>query len=153
MEVFRQNFLEKKLGYNINFCQDNLVKSKINVLRGLHFQCEPFSQAKLVYVSSGAILDVVVDIRKNSKTYAKYYSTILSSDNKKSIFIPKGFAHGYLTINDNTIVNYKVDNYYNKLYECGICYNDKKLNIDWSIDINNITISEKDKNLKNFNWI
>ena len=151
-EVFRKDIFEENLGYAINFCQDNYVKSSSMVLRGLHYQEEPHSQSKLVFVTEGKILDIAVDIRKNSKTYGKYFSYVLSSDIHKSIFIPKGFAHGYLTLSDNTIVYYKVDNYYNKQSENGISYNDKYLNIDWGLDEKHLIISNKDKNFIDFEW-
>ncbi len=151
-EVFRNDLLNDNLKFPISFCQDNLAYSKKNVLRGLHFQEEPYSQSKFLYVSFGEILDVVVDMRKNSSTYAKYFSIILSSENNKSILIPKGFAHGYLTLSEKAVVNYKVDNYYNKKYDKGFKYNDPNLNIDWKINPNDIIISEKDNNLDYFNW-
>ena len=151
-EVFRKDVLDKYLGYSVNFCQDNHVKSSYMVLRGLHYQEEPYTQSKLVSVTEGKILDVVVDIRGNSKTYGKYFSYVLSSDIHKAIFIPKGFAHGYLTLSDKANVNYKVDNYYNKESESGISFEDKNLNIDWGVDKIKLLISEKDKNLDNFKW-
>ena len=151
-EVFRKNVIEENLGYKINFCQDNNIKSSYMVLRGLHYQEEPHAQSKLVSVTEGKILDIAVDIRENSKTYGKYFSYVLSSDNHKSIFIPKGFAHGYLTLSEYADVNYKVDNYYNKNQEKGICFKDKYLNIDWGVGENELIISDKDKNLDNFKW-
>lgn len=151
-EVFRKDVLDKYLGYSINFCQDNYVKSSSMVLRGLHYQEEPYTQSKLVSVTEGRILDIAVDIRGNSKTYGKYFSYILSSDIHKAIFIPKGFAHGYLTLSDKANVNYKVDNYYNKESDSGISFEDKNLNIDWGVDKIKLLISEKDKNLDNFKW-
>jgi dTDP-4-dehydrorhamnose 3,5-epimerase len=151
-EVFRKNVIEENLGYKINFCQDNNIKSSYMVLRGLHYQEEPHAQSKLVSVTEGKILDIAVDIRENSKTYGKYFSYVLSSDNHKSIFIPKGFAHGYLTLSEYADVNYKVDNYYNKNSEKGICFKDKYLNIDWGVGENELIISDKDKNLDNFKW-
>ena len=151
-EVFRLNEVEDLLNYKINFCQENNVKSKYMVLRGLHYQEEPFSQSKLVSVIKGEILDVAVDIRKNSPTYGKYFSYKLSENSRKSLFIPKGFAHGYLTLTKYAYVNYKVDSYYNKNSERGIKYNDKYLNIDWGIDKDFLVISEKDNNIKDFIW-
>lgn len=152
MEVFRNDLFSKNLKSPINFCQDNLVYSKKNVLRGLHFQKEPYSQSKFVYVSFGEILDVVVDMRKHSPTYANNFSIMLSSENNKSILIPKGFAHGYLTLSEKAVVNYKVDNYYNEEYDSGFKYNDPFLNIDWKISPKDIIISEKDNKLEYFNW-
>jgi len=151
-EVFRNNVIEENLGYEINFCQDNNVKSSYMVLRGLHYQEEPYAQSKLVSLTEGKILDIAVDIRKNSKTYGKYFSYVLSSDTHKSIFIPKGFAHGYLTLSDNADVNYKVDNYYNKNSEQGISFKDKYLNIDLGVNENELIISDKDKKLTDFKW-
>ena len=152
-EVFRLNEVEDLLNYKINFCQENNVKSKYMVLRGLHYQEEPFSQSKLVSVIKGEILDVAVDIRKNSPTYGKYFSYILSSENHESIFIPKGFAHGYRTISKEAIINYKVDDYYNPKMESGIAYNDPFVNIDWMIDEKSMIISQKDKKQKPFKWV
>ena len=151
-EVFRKDILEENLGYKVNFCQDNYVKSSSMVLRGLHYQEEPYAQSKLVSVAEGKILDVVVDIRRNSKTYGKYFSYVLSSESNKSIFVPKGFAHGYLTLSENADVNYKVDNYYNKNSEQGISFKDKYLNIEWEVDENKLIISDKDKKLTDFTW-
>ena len=152
IETFRKKDLEKIVGYDINFCQDNRVKSTALVLRGLHFQTPPYSQSKLISVSNGEILDVVVDTRKNSETFGKYFSINLSSKNKKILFIPKGFAHGYLSLTDDTIVDYKVDNYFNESSQSGIYFNDPSLNIDWKLDKQNFIISEKDINLSNFKW-
>ena len=121
-------------------------------MRGLHFQKEPFAQSKLISVAHGEILDIAVDIRKNSKTYGKYFSRILSARNNESIFIPRGFAHGYLTLTKNAIINYEVDNYYKPEMEDGISYKDDFLNIDWGINESKIIISEKDNNLKYFEW-
>lgn len=151
-EVFRKDILEKHLGYDLNFCQDNQVVSSSMVLRGLHFQKDPYSQSKLVSVSNGKILDVVVDIRKESATYGKHFSIELSSENNKILFIPTGFAHGYLTLSDDAVVNYKVDSYFNKDSEEGIPFDDQYLGIDWGIDKGKLVISEKDKNLPEFRW-
>ena len=152
MEVYRHDLLIENLKSPVSFCQDNLVYSKKNVLRGLHFQKAPYSQSKFIYVSYGEILDVAVDLRKESATYAKYFSIILSSQNNKAIFIPKGFAHGYLTISEEAAVNYKVDNYFSKDHDSGFKYNDPALNIDWKIRPNDIIISKKDNELDYFNW-
>ena len=151
-ELFRINVLEENLRYKINFCQENNVKSSYMVLRGLHYQEEPHAQSKLVSVAEGKIPDIAVDIRKNSKTYGKYFSYVLSSDTHKSIFVPKGFAHGYLTLSENADVNYKVDNYYNKNSEQGISFKDKYLNIEWEVDENKLIISDKDKKLTDYKW-
>ena len=151
-EKLKKESLERFINSNINFCQENCVKSYLNVLRGLHFQEEPYAQSKLVSVSIGSILDVVVDIRKASDTYGKYFSYILSSDNNESLFIPKGFAHGYLTLTDFAIINYQVDNYYNPDAEGLISYDDNFLKIDWGIQKDKLIISEKDRAHNTFEW-
>ena len=138
----------KDIGVNINFVQDNQSCSKKNVLRGLHFQKPPYAQAKLVSVIKGSVLDVVVDIRKESPTYGKNYSVILSSINKKMLFIPEGFAHGFLTLEDDTILSYKCSNFYNKESEDSLLWNDFNLNIEWGIK--DPILSEKDKQAKSF---
>ena len=150
---YKKDLLENKLGYKINFCQENNVFSKQNVIRGLHFQLEPFAQSKMITVVKGKILDIAVDIRKNSSTYGNYFSYVLSSENHETLFIPKGFAHGYRTISKEAIINYKVDDYYNPKMESGIAYNDPYLNIDWMIDEKSMIISQKDKKQKPFKWV
>ena len=132
----------KQLGINEDFVQDNQSVSSKGVLRGLHFQNPPYAQAKLVRVIEGSVLDVAVDLRKNSPTYGKHFSVILSEQNNKSFFIPKGFAHGFLSLEDNTVFNYKCSDYYNKESEGSLLWNDEDLKIDWQID--NPLISEKD---------
>ena len=149
MESFKSNLFS-----DINFIQDNESMSSKGVLRGLHFQEPPYSQSKLVRVVSGEVLDVAVDLRKESDTYGMYESIVLSSENKLQFFIPKGFAHGFVVLSKTAIFSYKVDNPYSKLHEGGIIYNDFTLNIDWKIDKSKLIISEKDINLgsfKNFN--
>ena len=136
----------------ITFVQDNESISKYGVIRGLHFQKKPFEQTKLVRVISGKILDVVVDLRKDSITFGTYASFILSEKNKKQLLIPKGFAHGFLTLSKTATVSYKVDNYYSPSSDCGIIFDDPDLDIDWGINLKNIIISKKDKNLKSFNY-
>lgn len=131
-------------GIKTEFVQDNQSKSHKNVLRGLHFQNPPHAQAKLIRVICGSVLDVAVDIRKGSPTYGKYVSTILSAENKTMFFIPEGFAHGFLTLEDHTIFCYKCSNLYNKESEGCILWNDKILNIDWGIE--SPIVSEKDEN-------
>ena len=132
----------KQLGINEDFVQDNQSVSSKGVLRGLHFQNPPYAQAKLVRVLKGSVLDIAVDLRKNSTTYGKHVSVILSEENNKSFFIPKGFAHGFLSLEDNTVFNYKCSDYYNKDSEGSLLWNDEDLKIDWQID--NPLISEKD---------
>ena len=121
-------------------------------MRGLHFQNPPFQQGKLVRVIKGAVIDVAVDIRKDSENFCKYFSYSLSSDKHESLFIPKGFAHGYLTLSESAIINYHVDNYYNPEFEEGISYDDDFLKIDWGIKKSKIIISKKDQNFKPFKW-
>ncbi|UMB53684.1 dTDP-4-dehydrorhamnose 3,5-epimerase [Lutibacter sp. A64] len=144
-EVFKKESFEKFIGYSVDFCQDNEAKSSKGVLRGLHYQLPPFAQSKLVRVIKGKVLDVVVDIRKNSKTFGEKVIVELSEENKHQLFVPKGFAHGYLTLSDDTIFCYKVDAYYNKKAERGILYNDQELAIDWGFSEDKLIISEKDK--------
>ena len=151
-EIFKKEKLEKETSTKIDFCQENSVKSHLNVLRGLHFQKEPHAQSKLISVSLGKILDIAVDIRKSSETYGKYFSYVLSAEEHESLFIPKGFAHGYLTLSKTAIVNYKVDNYYNHEAESGIPFNDNFLKINWGVSEEQIIISDKDKNQNNFKW-
>lgn len=137
-------------GFDIDFVQDNQSTSHKGVLRGLHFQKGEFAQAKLVRVIKGSVLDVVVDIRPNSKTFGKHFSMILNEQNNKQVFIPKGFAHGFLTLEDNTIFAYKCDNYYNRASESGIIYNDTFLDIDWQFPEKELIISQKDQTLPTF---
>ena len=141
-ESFNKKFLD------IDFVQDNESKSDKDVLRGLHYQLAPFSQAKLLRVIKGSILDVVVDLRRSSPSFKKHICVKLSEFNKKQIFIPKGFAHGFLTLEDNTICSYKVDEYYNKDYETGIRYDDDALGIAWGVK--NPVLSLKDISLPSF---
>lgn len=133
----------KQAGLQTNFVQDNLSKSSKDVLRGLHFQNPPYAQGKLVSVLRGAVLDVAVDIRKNSPTYGQYYSIVLSEKNKTQFYIPPGFAHGFKTLEDNTIFSYKCTELYNKESEGSIKWDDQELGIDW--EANNPIISEKDQ--------
>lgn len=149
MEFYKDPFFKEILP-SINFVQENESKSIYGVLRGLHFQKKPFEQTKLIRVIHGEILDVVVDLRKDSITYGKWDSFILSGKNKKQLLIPRGFAHGFLTLKQNTIINYKVDNVYNKESESGIIYNDPTLNINWSDYCNEIQLSQKDLKLDSF---
>lgn len=130
-------------GLMMNFVQDNESKSDKGVVRGLHYQKPPFAQGKLVRVIKGAVLDVAVDIRKNSPTYGKWVSRILSEENKEMLWIPEGFAHGFATLEDDTIFTYKCTNIYNKESEASIIWNDPDINIQWNID--NPILSEKDK--------
>jgi len=126
------------------FVQDNQARSTRGVLRGLHYQLGEHAQAKLVRVIEGSVLDVVVDIREGSPTYGKYYSIVLSGENKKQLFVPRGFAHGYVVLSETAEFSYKCDNFYNTASEGGIIYNDPQLNIDWQIDLKEARLSEKD---------
>ena len=144
VETFVSNKLEEFLGYKINFCQDNESKSSKGVLRGLHYQLPPHAQTKLVRVISGRVLDVAVDIRKNSPTFGKYVAVELSGENKKQLLIPRGFAHGFVVLEDDTVFAYKVDNYYSPECDRGIAFDDKNLNIDWILNHNELNLSAKD---------
>jgi dTDP-4-dehydrorhamnose 3,5-epimerase len=144
----QEQFIKKNI--NINFVQDNQSLSHKNVLRGLHYQNEPYGQDKLVRVIRGSVIDVAVDIRPDSPTYGKHKKILLSGVNKISFLIPKGFAHGFITLEDNTIFSYKCSNVYNKESEGGIIWNDPTLDIDWLIDDDDIIISDKDSILPKF---
>ena len=144
VETFVSNKLEEFLGYKINFCQDNESKSSKGVLRGLHYQLAPFAQTKLVRVIQGRVLDVAVDIRRNSSTFGQYVAVELNADNKKQILIPRGFAHGFVVLEDDTIFAYKVDNYYSPECDRGIAFNDPALNIDWILKTEELKLSAKD---------
>ena len=141
-----------KSGINCNFVQDNQsFNLSKNTIRGLHFQSPPFAQDKLVRVGQGAVMDIAVDIRKKSKFFGKYFKIILSSKNRKQLFIPKGFLHGFITLEDNTELLYKCTNFYAPEFDNTIKYNDTLLNIDWGVEDNSIKISDKDLNGLSFN--
>ncbi len=142
----KKSFVEA--GITGDFVQSNQSLSQKGVLRGLHFQAPPHAQSKLVRVIQGSVLDVAVDVRKNSPTYGQHFSIVLSAENKKMFYVPVGFAHGFLTLEDNTIFSYKCGNYYNKASEQGILWNDTTLNIDWGI--NDPILSEKDMENSSF---
>ena len=144
VETFVSNKLEEFLGFKINFCQDNESKSSKGVLRGLHYQLPPYAQTKLVRVIHGRVLDIAVDIRKNSPTFGKYVAVELSGENKKQLLIPRGFAHGFVVLDDDTVFAYKVDNYYSPQCDRGIAFDDKNLNIDWILNHNELNLSAKD---------
>lgn len=143
-ETFRQDKLEDFLGFNIAFCQDNESKSTYGVLRGLHFQLAPYAQTKLVRVIKGVVLDVAVDIRKGSPTFGQHVSVELSSENRKQLLVPRGFAHGYVVLSEEAVFSYKVDNYYYPQYDRGIAFHDNKLAIDWKLKPNELKLSKKD---------
>ncbi|MCT7529593.1 dTDP-4-dehydrorhamnose 3,5-epimerase [Aliarcobacter cryaerophilus] len=153
VETFVSNKLEEFLGYQINFCQDNESKSSKGVLRGLHYQLPPHAQTKLVRVIHGRVLDVAVDIRKNSPTFGKYVAVELSGENKKQLLIPRGFAHGFVVLEDDTVFAYKVDNYYSPQCDRGIAFDDENLNIDWILNHNELNLSAKDTKQPKLNEI
>jgi dTDP-4-dehydrorhamnose 3,5-epimerase len=141
LEKFKENV------YPINFVQDNESKSSKGVLRGLHFQRPPFEQAKLVRCIEGEVIDVAVDIRKNSKTYGNHVAVLLSGENKRQLFVPRGFAHGFLVLSESYTFAYKVDNTYAPDFDAGIRWNDKELNIQWGMEDSEVMISTKDAGL------
>ena len=143
-ESFNQNKFNDLIGKNIYFVQDNESFSSKGVLRGLHFQTGEYAQAKLVRVVKGTVLDVVVDIRKDSPTFSKHFSIELSEENKTQLFVPRGFAHGFIVLSDTAIFSYKCDNFYNKSSEQGLRFDDPSLEIDWKLPPNEFIVSEKD---------
>jgi dTDP-4-dehydrorhamnose 3,5-epimerase len=149
-ESFNQNTFNALIRSNINFVQDNESFSSKGVLRGLHFQKGKYAQAKLVRVIKGKVLDIAVDIRKESPTFGQHFAIELSEENKTQLFIPRGFAHGFIVLKNETIFSYKCDNYYNKASESGILYNDKTLNIDWKLKEDEFILSDRDKTLETF---
>ena len=149
LESFNLEKFEENV-YPIKFVQDNESKSSKGVLRGLHFQKPPFNQAKLVRCIEGNVLDVAVDIRKGSPTYGEHVAVELSGENKRQLFVPRGFAHGFAVLSESAVFAYKVDNTYAPEYDSGIRYDDTELNIDWGFSNEEVQLSEKDKNLVNF---
>lgn len=147
---FNKKDFEDAVGYEVNFVLENQSTSKYGVIRGLHLQKGEFAQAKLVRCIKGKILDVVVDFRKESPTYLQHFSVELTPENKKQIFVPRGFLHGFSVLEDESTVVYMCDNYYNPESEFGIMYNDATFGIDWKINENDVDLSEKDKELKAF---
>lgn len=145
MESFNQNTFNTGVGANVTFVQDNQSFSSKGVLRGLHYQCGAHAQAKLVRVLSGEVLDVAVDLRPDSKTYGESFSILLSAENQKQLYIPRGFAHGFLVTSETATFFYKCDNFYNKESEGGVIYNDPSLNINWGFPEAALIISEKDQ--------
>jgi dTDP-4-dehydrorhamnose 3,5-epimerase len=153
MESFQQDWFDAHVTPT-RFIQDNESKSSRGVLRGLHFQSTEFAQAKLVRVLQGEVLDVAVDLRQDSPTFGKYFSISLSETNKKQLFIPRGFAHGFVVLSETAVFAYKVDNIYSKANEGGILFNDPELDIDWGIPSTEIILSEKDAELPTLQkWI
>jgi dTDP-4-dehydrorhamnose 3,5-epimerase len=146
VETFRQNEFDNAIGYKVNFCQENETKSEKGVLRGLHFQLPPYAQSKLVRVIEGEVLDISVDIRHGSPTFGKYVAERLSDKNKHQLFIPRGFAHGFVVLSDRAIFSYKVDNYYSAECDGGLAFNDTTVNVDWTLPPGELKMSEKDIN-------
>ena len=149
LETFNKNKFEDVIG-KVSFVQDNESKSSRGVLRGLHFQKPPFSQAKLVRCIQGRVMDVALDIRKGSPSYGMHVAVELSGENKRQLFVPRGFAHGFSVLSDNAVFAYKVDNWYEPGADSGIKYDDQKLNINWGLSKEDIELSVKDKGLESF---
>ena len=148
MESFSERDFEAATGLNVRFVQDNESRSRRGVLRGLHFQREPYAQAKLVRVVQGRVLDVAVDIRPGSATFGRYVAVELSADNHRQLFIPKGFAHGYVVLEEDTVFQYKCDEYYHPESEDGVAWNDPEIGIEWGVEESEIILSPKDTNRK-----
>ena len=144
VEKYRQDELENALGYKVDFVQDNESKSSKGVLRGLHFQLAPHAQSKLVCVIEGAVLDVAVDLRRGSPSFARHVAVELSDNNKKQMFIPRGFAHGFVVLTDTATFAYKVDNYYSPAHDRGLAFDDVDLRIDWQLAKQQLRIIDKD---------
>ncbi|MBU2949630.1 dTDP-4-dehydrorhamnose 3,5-epimerase [Tamlana agarivorans] len=147
LESYNQKTFNDLIGCEVDFVQDNESYSSKGVLRGLHFQKGEFAQAKLVRVIKGKVLDVALDLRKDSPTFGEHYSVELSEENKKQLFVPRGFAHGFVVLSETALFAYKCDNFYNKNSEGGVIYNDKILNINWQLNPDELIISEKDLKL------
>ena len=145
VETFRQDLFEKSVGNKVNFIQDNESKSTKGVLRGLHYQLPPYTQAKLVRVIEGSVLDVAVDIRKSSPTFGQHVAVELTGENKHQLFIPHGFAHGFVVLSNSATFAYKVDNYYAPEHDRGVAFDDAKLAIDWQLALEELHLSDKDK--------
>lgn len=143
-ESYNQKDFEENIG-KIEFVQDNESKSSYGVLRGLHYQLPPYTQSKLVRAIKGTVLDVAVDIRKDSPTFGKHVAVELSEENKRQLFVPKGFAHGFVVLSDEAVFAYKVDEFYTPSHDRGIKFDDSELGIDWKIDLEKVSLSEKDK--------
>jgi len=149
-ETFNNTLFEKISGQQVHFLQDNQSSSTFGVLRGLHYQIGEMAQAKLVRVVQGKVLDIVVDLREGSKTFGEHFSIVLDDKKQKQLFVPRGFAHGFITLSPMSIFAYKCDNFYNKVSERGIIYNDATLELDWHLSEEDFIISEKDKLLPTF---
>jgi len=151
VETFVSNKLEDFLGFKLNFCQDNESKSSKGVLRGLHYQLAPHAQTKLVRVIEGRVLDVAVDIRKNSHTFGQHVAVELNDENKRQLFVPRGFAHGFIVLSETATFAYKVDNYYSPECDRGIAFDDKDLDINWQMYTQDLKLSDKDTKQPSFN--
>lgn len=149
-ETFNQKEFTKATGLQVDFVQDNQSVSKFGVLRGLHFQTGKYAQAKLVRVMEGKVLDVVVDLRKDASSFGKTFSVILDAEQHQQLFVPRGCAHGFITLSERSVFAYKCDNYYDQASESGIIYNDATLAIDWHLQEEDFIISEKDVELPTF---
>jgi len=149
-ESFNQDRFNTLTGNTTSFVQDNESKSSKGVLRGLHYQLGDYAQAKLIRVVKGKVLDVAVDLRRHSKTFGEHVSVLLTEQNKTQLFVPRGFAHGFLVLEDETVFNYKCDNYYAPDNQAGIIFNDKDLNIDWGFAEDTVILSQKDTDLPTF---
>lgn len=145
VETFRQDKFEEAIGYKVNFIQDNESKSTFGVLRGLHYQLPPFSQSKLVRVIKGSVIDVAVDMRKGSLTFGEHVAVELSGENKRQLFVPRGFAHGFVVTSETAVFAYKVDNYYAPEYDRGVAYDDPDIDISWGVGLEKLLLSEKDQ--------
>ncbi len=144
VETFRQDKFGEAIGYQVSFCQDNESRSSKGVLRGLHFQLPPFAQSKLVRVIEGEVLDVAVDIRQSSPTFGQYVAVKLTGEDKRQLFIPRGFAHGFVVLSSTAIFAYKVDNYYSPECDRGLDFSDPALGVDWGLPAELLKLSDKD---------
>lgn len=149
-ESFNEQKFESQTGFKPNFIQDNESLSVYGTLRGLHFQKPPFTQAKLVRVVLGKVLDIIVDLRKDSSTYGSTHAEILSAENKTQLYVPRGFGHGFVVLSKQAVFSYKADNYYSKEADSGVMWNDPEFDIEWQISPQDIILSEKDKKLQSF---
>jgi len=145
VETFRQDLFEQAVGYPVHFIQDNESKSSKGVLRGLHYQLAPFSQSKLVRVIEGSVLDIAVDIRTGSPTFGQHVAVELNDENKQQLFVPRGFAHGFVVLSESAIFSYKVDNYYSPECDRGLAFDDQQIAIDWQLPEEQLKLSAKDQ--------
>lgn len=145
METYKKALFNEAIGYEVDFVQGNESRSKKGVLRGLHYQLPPHAQSKLVRVIEGSVIDVAVDIRKGSPTFGKHVAVELSAENKRQLFVPRGFAHAFVVTSESAVFAYKVDNYYSPECDRGVLFSDGEIGIDWPMDIEALLVSEKDK--------